>query len=278
MQWVDTEPPKNDKEEATELTEGLPSSNTPLNIAVESISQQPQIHAEPQADIENQNAEATQTEVKKDSSSSSEAFCCQDNASPQVRANRFAVAALLFSLTLWLFLSFIGGETNRFVDEDCLPFVQKPQVHQTALIISSISFVCASFAFLRTLVDCILVRWGKSLIYDTVKYDGCFWWPLMPIAVVIGMAFGLILGLFECLKIPIALLTGDWDVSWWTSKTKGKGKATEEEGLEMQDEERRGLVSNVDGFEDDDHHEEGLPGYEEACTEGVTTHGNDRKM
>ena len=69
----------------------------------------------------------------------------------------------------------------------------------------------------------------------------------MPVILVLGTAFGLGLGLFECLKIPIALLTGDREVSWWTSKNKDKGKATEEEGLEMQDEERQGLVSNVDG-------------------------------
>lgn len=120
-----------------------------------------------------------------------------------------------------------------------------------------ILFVCASFAFLRTLVDSLLVKWGKGLTYKT-KSDRYFWTPPVPSMIMLCMGYLL----FECLKISIALLMGDLEAGLWAAKRKKNSK----EEIEMKNGESQSLVVNTEGKEDLENEDgnSGLLAYDEG--------------
>lgn len=247
-------------------------SAVPLTATTTTVSDQPQLQPEPQAEpqstSETNNSEATE----KKSNFPSCAFCCYENPSPHIRANRFVVATILYSLILTVFILRIQDASKRpYVDILCRHLIHPPPPHWTAIaILNIIPFICASFAFLRTLVDCVLVRCGTGLAYNPAKGQ-YFWTPLMPFMIV----FCAVYLLMECLKIPVACLMGDREVSLWTRKNKGKNKI---ESIEMQSEEAQGLVDNVDGPGDVDRDgDNGPPAYYEACTPRASMEGRLEK-
>ncbi len=257
--------------------------SAPASATVEPTSQQPQPNAEPiatpsQPADKAQNAETPQK--KTDSSSSTDEWLCADNVSSQIRANRFAAATFIYAFVLWAYISLVRGEIwmKKPIDDICKQFVTA-EPNTKSLVVSSIVFVCASVAFLRTVVDCILARWNTTITYDTDGPGLFFWMPCMPFVLVFAALFSV----FEGVKVVAAWLTGDSEVSSWTQgKGKGKAKATEQEGVELQeeqDEERRGLVANVDGYDGEEHHDdqEGLPAYDDVFTESKA-HGDSGKM
>ncbi|KAJ4377348.1 hypothetical protein N0V83_000173 [Neocucurbitaria cava] len=235
------------------------SSAIPLTTVVEQPQPQPEPQAEPQPTSINNNQpkpDVTPAEVKKPD------FCCAENPTRHVRANRSALSTLLFGLALAAFIIRMQEATARPYRDRCSRLVHATPPNWTAIIfLNIIPFVFASFAFLRTLVDSVLVRWNKTLTYDADKMP-FFWAPCMPIMVVFMIAYLLV----ELVKVPIACLMGDREVSLWTSKIKDKGKKKAEEA-EMQSEEAQGLVDNVDGQDDGDDGSVGRPpAYDEVCS------------
>ncbi|KAF1847907.1 uncharacterized protein K460DRAFT_403222 [Cucurbitaria berberidis CBS 394.84] len=195
-------------------------------------------------------------------------FCCYDNPSPSIRANRLASSTLLFGLILTAFIIRIREATvPPAISARCLRLLNIPAPHWHVItILNIIPFVCASFAFLRTLVDGVLVRWGKGLTYK-LNNGRYLWTPCMPFMLVFIVLYAVV----ECIKIPIAFLMGHREVSLWTANSvdKGKGRAVD---IEMQDEEAQRLVGNMDGPVDvDDEDLDGPPAYHEVYSPRVST-------
>lgn len=236
------------------------------------VSAQPETRPAPQPEVqvgdENDGVETTTTAVepKKPDSCS---FCCSENPSPQTRANRFVIATVLYIIICVAFGKRIDeATTTPYVDLTCWSIIQPTRPNWVAItFLNIIPFVCASVAFLRTLVDSLLVRWGKALTYQASS-DQCFWSPLMPFMAVLCAGYLM----FECIKIPIALLMGNREVSLFTAKSTTKRKAEE---IEMQEGEARGLVDDMDGQGDAEHEygDGGLPAYDEVCSPRRSTEG-----
>ncbi|OAL45205.1 hypothetical protein IQ07DRAFT_648466 [Pyrenochaeta sp. DS3sAY3a] len=233
------------------------------------VSAQPETRPAPQPEVqiagENDGVETTTAVEPKKTDSCS--FCCSENPSPQTRANRFVVATVLYIIICVAFGKRIDeATTTPYVDLTCSSIIQPTRPNWVAItFLNIIPFVCASCAFLRTLVDSLLVRWGKALTYQT-SGDQCFWSPLMPFMVVLCAGYMV----FECIKIPIALLMGNREVSLFTAKSTTKRKAEE---IEMQEGEAQGLVDDMDGQGDLEDGDGGLPAYDEVCSARRSTEG-----
>ncbi|KAH7079474.1 hypothetical protein FB567DRAFT_532650 [Paraphoma chrysanthemicola] len=241
------------KTKSDEEAPSLLPDNTP-----DLVSQQPQPESEPHA--EPPSAEGQQIDAKPASTEASSMSCCPASPSPRTRATRLVFALILYSITLGTFITRIhSASTPPHIDYRCRAYISVPAPNWTAItFLNIIPFICASFAFLRTLVDCVLVRWRSGLRND-FQHDGCFWFPCMPF---FGLALIVYLT-FEALKIPVAWIMGDWDVSLWTQWSQSVKNT---ENIEMGGEEARGLMDNVDvvGEDEDTDVTEGLPAYDEV--------------
>lgn len=117
-------------------------------------------------------------------------------------------------------------------------------------------FVCATMAFLRTVVDCVLVRYGMFL-GNGKSYKGVVVWrPFVFISGVFMIAVGL-----------GTLVMGRAEASMFTRAFGGgTRRADEERGME---EEGRGLIENIDQDEGMDNTvgEIGSGEEREACVE-----------
>ncbi|KAH7396249.1 hypothetical protein BKA66DRAFT_260778 [Pyrenochaeta sp. MPI-SDFR-AT-0127] len=260
---------KQDEEEASILvTEAPLESSAIAPITAMTVSDQPQLQPEIQAESQAMSEVDDPHTTKIDSDATKpdlppRAFCCYEDPSPLIRANRLVVGTILFSLVLAVFIIRIQEATTRpYIDFLCWSIIHPPPPNWTAIVfLNIIPFTCAAFAFLRTLVDCVLVRWGTGLSYDTKKIQR-FWTPLMPFMIIFCAGYMLL----ECFKVPIACLMGDREVSLWTAKKKDNGKSKMED-IELQGEETQGLVDNIDGPEDAIGNDVyGPPAYDEVCT------------
>ena len=260
----DTSQGAKDEEDVSKDSTAIPLTMT--------VIEQPRPQPEPQVELQptpNNNDQTTRNpdlaEAKKPDDSTC-AWCCSEDPTPHVRANRLAVSTFLFGLVLTAFIIRIEeATTSPYIDPTCWSIIHTTPPNWTAIVfLNIIPFVLASFAFLRALVDCMLVRWNMGLTNDTKskRDDRYFWFPLMPFLLVCGICYVLM----ELVKIPIAFLMGDREVSLWTSKTKNKGKKKVED-TEMQGEEAQGLVDNVDGQGGADEQSVGEPpAYDEVCS------------
>ncbi|CAO2647233.1 Nn.00g081550.m01.CDS01 [Neocucurbitaria sp. VM-36] len=255
----DTSQGAKDEEDVSKDSIAIPLTTT----MIEQPRPRLELQAEPQATPNNDDQTTTNTELAeaKKPDETASAFCCSEDPTPQVRANRLAVSTFLFSLVLMAFIVRIEeATTSPYIDPTCWHIIRATPPNWTAIVfLNIIPFVLASFAFLRALVDCVLVRWNKGLTNDTKseRDDRYFWFPLMPFLLVCGICYVLM----ELVKIPIAFLMGDREVSLWTSKTKKKVEDTE-----LQGEEAQALVDNVDGRDEVDEQSVGEPpAYDEVC-------------
>lgn len=219
------------------------------------ISEQPRPVDGLQAEPQSAPGEGTQSIQV---ASADESCCCTASPSPHTRATRLAYAMILYAGVLAVFILRIQDAMRRpYVDILCTSIIHPSTANWTAItFLNIIPFVCASTSFLRAVVDCVLVRYRKALTYDFESKEGCGWMPCMPFMSVLIVAYLV----FECLKIPIAFLMGDREVSLWTSKTKKK-KATVDE-IEMRGEEAQGLMSGENAGEELDL--DRLPAYDEV--------------
>lgn len=198
------------------------------------ITEQPQPQADPQVELISAD---TIQDVPQATIAQQFTFCCLPNASPPIRANRLAVAIIIYSLITTAFALRIRETQNDSATNWVF-----------TVLVNIVPFSCASFAFLRAFVDAVLVRWSTGLNYGTG--DGWMWMPCMPFFIVFGSGYTIL----ECLKIPIAAVMGDWELSTWTmSHNEGEGT--------IEDVELQGLVDDFDGMADED---DGLPAYDEV--------------
>jgi hypothetical protein len=261
-----------DEEEAINL---LPDASAEASAIPDttSISEQPRredgLQAGPQI-ASGDGAQTTSTTSSSKSTSTEESSCCTASPSPHTRATRLAFAMILYAGVLAAFILRIQEAMRRpYVDILCVNMIHPSTPNWTAItFLNIVPFVCASVALLRAVVDCLLVRSGTSLTYDFESKEGCGWMPCMPFMSVLIVGYLL----FECVKVPVALLMGDREVSLWTSKLKKKQTAVVDE-IEMTGEETQGLIGGADV--DAELDTDGLPTYNEVV--GSNSSGSTRE-
>lgn len=209
-------------------------------------------------------------------------WCTENAPDPPLRASRFAMGLIIYAGILAAFIVRIRDARDQpYIPEPCQEEIGLEGPDWTAIaFLNIIPFICATFALLRAFVDCVLVRWGKSLgIFST----GTFAVPWPPCAPVLGILFVVVFVvvvalylLFECVRIPAALIMGRWEASIWTAEfARGSENGNVDE--ERRGEEGMGLVQNADGGENaDGEGSEEPPAYDEAV-ESKVRGGNEGK-
>lgn len=192
---------------------------------------------------------------------------CHPNPSPNVRANRFLAAVLLYAVVLTAFIIRIHNIDHPYIRPECRHYVGKwtgsrggiPGPNWWAVVLLNIiPFVASSFSLIRTVVDCFLVRWGQGLSYDVTESNTSRAWP--PCVSIFLVAVLLYTLVDTLLAWPIALLMGR-PRSSASSPSRGERRG---EDIEMQGEELRGLIDGVDEEDDGGERVDEPPAYDEA--------------
>lgn len=171
------------------------------------------------------------------------------------RATRLAQAIFIYLATLVIFVLRIHGALDvPYVPEACVDAIGLEGRDWVAIsIFNIVPFALATLAFLRPVIDCVLVRWGTHLGNGRGKRGAMLWPPCPPLAAIL---YTMIIGgyvLFEFVRWHLTLaMTGR------TTNGNSSGNGVQERRVE----EESGLVANIDGG---DHKEEGgeePPAYE----------------
>lgn len=104
-------------------------------------------------------------------------------ASPTHRANRFLINT---ALLIPLIIAFVWRiqETQKTYTAVCMQALNIPGTQWWAIIIFNIiPFCCACIAWLRTLVDCVLVRWDTDV-------PSALWPPAWPLTITAAVVLG----------------------------------------------------------------------------------------
>lgn len=200
--------------------------------------------------------------------------CPTNGPAPRLRATRFALGAIIYAGILTLFIARIVGVLDQpYVPEPCKKDIGLEGPDWVAIgILNCVPFTIASFAILRAFTDCVLVRWNKYLGYGRqIDGNSIPWPPCMPLVLIFVAVTGSFYLLFECVRVPVALVMGKPEASVWTERFAGGLRSA----VETRGEEELGLVQNVDGGEDG-MEEDGAepPPYEEPVE---TKEGEDVK-
>lgn len=217
------------------------------------VNEQPQLQVPPAIN-------ATQAELLADAQELEEwkrksqvtPACCIANPSPNIRANRFIVAVLLYTVVLSAFIVRIHDIDDPYIRPECRRYVPKSSIPGpnwfVVVLYNIIPFVAATFSMIRTVVDCWLVRSDRGLKYagQSSGEDWTTWPPCMPF-------FLLFVGVRQAFRLPIALLMNR---PLSSAGQRYDRVATVDGDIEMQGEEARRLVDDHDGdksdYEEDD--------------------------
>jgi hypothetical protein len=245
-----------DEEQARDLLADTPTSLASTSL----VSEQPQPVGSLQAQPQDRDGQ-------KDTKTAEDGSYCSPTPSSHTRATRFAFAVIVYSAILILFITRMNEATNPFHEHpECAARVDLPPPNYVVIaFLNVIPLICATSAFLRTLIDCLLARWGSGLRYEIGGKKGWLWTPFMPL-----FSIGIVAYLaLECVKIPVALAMGDREVSMWTaSNIWGSESGVRNEEVEMHGEETLGLVENVDGG--DGSVVDGPPAYDEVVVSNTS--------
>jgi uncharacterized membrane protein len=161
---------------------------------------------------------------------------CEPHPSVSTRARRLTWATILL-IPICLVFGFRMGDTISHFRYECRQFLaSSPQPYWwTITFLNIIPFVIAVTAWIRALVDCLLVRWGKGLRYlnkDTSFFE---WPPCAPIFFVIVFAIASLLLFMELLNKGAKWVAGE--------------TVAENEDVELG--EDRGLIVGMDAEDQD---------------------------
>lgn len=169
---------------------------------------------------------------------------CPRDPSPNIRANRLIIAIFLYAVVLTAFISRIRDIEDPYIRPECTRYVWRgngsiPGPNWWAVaILNIVPFIAASFSLMRTVVDCLLVRWGLHLKY--VGEDGPDGWLTWPTCMPFFLVFVCVRAAF---RLPITLLMGrprDLARPGYTMVAGG------DEDIEMRGGESRRLVNDHD--------------------------------
>jgi hypothetical protein len=154
---------------------------------------------------------------------------CEPHPSPSTRARRFTRSTILL-IPICLVL---GLRMADRTSEECMRYIASSAPLNWWDIVL---FIIAVDAWLRALIDCLLIRWGKGLRYPAKSSWGLGWPPFAPVSLVITVAASLV----------------NKGAKWVMGKT-----VAENNDLELG--ENRGLIVGIDAENQDVH---GPPAYE----------------
>jgi hypothetical protein len=175
---------------------------------------------------------------------------CSPSPSCTTRGIRLSLAGICMYLAISaLYIRVDSVKKAPYIDPICARHVSWPGVNWAPIImLNFIPFALACFAFLRALVDCLLGCCGTGLTY-TRRWRAFPWMPCMPLFMV-GV---LLYSLFRDMR---------WLVGWM----KRKIGVRKESKVPVVDDERRGLVDNVDEMREEEGDE----------SEGSTAYGSPK--
>ena len=172
---------------------------------------------------------------------------CEPHPSISTRVRRLTWATILL-VPVCLVFGFRMADTNFLnVRHECMKFLSflplRPNWWAITLL-NIVPFVLAITAWIRALVDCLLVRWGKGLRYPDEDTPLFAWPPCAPVFFVILFA-----------AVPLFLLMGllNKGARWVAGKT-----VVENDDVEL-GEENRGLIVGMDA---EDRDMDAPPAYE----------------
>lgn len=198
--------------------------------------------------------------------------CCLPNVSPNVRANRLITAIFLYAGILAFFIIRMRDVRIPHLRPECANYVSIYRASDKmpvpnwwwVLPLNILPFVCASFSLLRTVVDCVLVRWGQGLDYGETKANNTWAWPVcMPLKALWFLPY---ITIKVLMVYPIACMMGRPMSTTWSS-TIPKTQRARSDDIEMQSEEMTRLVDDVDGVEEAEERPDSPPAYDEAVRE-----------
>lgn len=242
------------------------------------VVEQPQLEATPRADVPQNGiseTEATETRpeaVKKKPRPPPDCCtCCIPKPPPNVRANRLIAAVFLYTVVVTAFSIRINGIVNPYISPHCRTYftdvnVAGPNWWAVGLL-NILPLVIATLSLLRTVVDCFLVRWGRSLKY--IGQDGVDDWTTWPMCMSCFLVFVCIR---EVSRLPITLLMG---MPRGSARPRRSRQTRIAEDIELGGPETRGLADGVDDDSDYEGEESDPPAYSDAI-HGQTGSGKGR--
>lgn len=235
------------------------------------VEEQPRPQPPPEAQASTSASEQSPASTQK-KTPASKSSSCLPNVSPNIRANRLITAIFLYTGIITLFIIRMRDITVPHLRPECADYIslfrasdKMPAPMWWVFVpLNILPFVCASCCLLRTIVDCVLVRWGLGLGYSDKKAGNTLVWPVcMPLKALWFLPYMTIKVL---MVFPIAFMMGRPLRSAW-SNAISKTQTTRKDDIEMQSEEARRLVDDMDGDEEAEGHIDGPPAYDEAVHE-----------
>lgn len=186
---------------------------------------------------------------------------CNPNPSPSIRAHRLTLATILI-IPLCIAFGFRIADTAppdvRYGCREILKSYMQP-AWWAIIPLNIIPLIFASFAWIRAFLDCLLVRWGKTLGYPKEgEGNGIGWPPCAPMFLVLLVVLLPVMGICALVKKGAIWIMESPDV---------EGSTTED--IELGGEERIRLVDDVDGAGIEDGEEP--PAYDANWRENEVT-------
>lgn len=153
------------------------------------VNEQPRPQAPPEAEASSSSSAQSHAPAQKRTPTQKQS-CCLPNLSPNVRTNRLVTAIFLYAGILLFFIMRMRDIRAPHLRPECAGYISLDQASDrmpvlnwwVVVLLNVLPFVCASFGLLRTIVDCILVRWGQGLGYGGKRVGKTWTWPVcMPL-------------------------------------------------------------------------------------------------
>ncbi|KAF2730236.1 hypothetical protein EJ04DRAFT_48492 [Polyplosphaeria fusca] len=183
---------------------------------------------------ENDNAPNRDAEANAQENGTQKGSVTFSNPSPRLRMKRLIGASLAIIPVIITFG--IRMDTVRSLADKCSPYYGVELNWTFVVLFNIMPFIAASTAWLRAFVDCLLVRWNKSLSY-------WMWPPVFPISY----------GFYPLLAVlGLCMMEGPKAIQWLMGNPDMREEGEEATELGEVDEESRPLVADVDAPEDDE--------------------------
>ena len=171
--------------------------------------------------------------------------CYLPNPLPNIRANSLITAVFLYAVVLTAFIMRMQGIAHPPKPADCWYWNTPKPNWWFVVLLNILPFVAATLRLICTVVDCWSVSKGKGLKYSRVKGEDD--WRIWPPCMLPMLVYVMIRELFRwpikwLMERPGALRTG--------LRHERRNKMGED--IEMQSEEKRRLVDDVDGEEEEE--------------------------
>lgn len=158
---------------------------------------------------------------------------CESHPSPSTRASRLTQSTILLMPMCLVFGFQIADTTSSNIRHECMQYLASSlQPNWWAItFLNIVPFVITVDAWLRALIDCLLVRWGKRLRYPAEDFSWLGWPPCAPVLYVIMVV---------AIPVFVFVFFLDMGAKWVAGET-----VAENDDIEL-GEENGGLIVGMD--------------------------------